>query len=290
MKKISTIFSLLLLLAATACNNDFKSTYGFAPFIQVTTPTLSKSENSGNVVVQYQYVGPKLTQDLTLNLEVTKTSGTGVGITLPPATATIKAGEFGGTSTVVVVNDFTFNGNTVITIAVLSTSNPAIVAATPKTLKDKAVVTVVEDDCPYVAADYIGSYNLRWNIEFDFIYAAGDYPDNPVSLTAGAGANTVVDPDFGFLADTGRAAVAVTFKLDPSTASASISGTPFNFTNGTSDANAFVAYNSAPNRRVFVNKQVGSLGTCAKTIVIDSYIRREDGSIGQHMINTYVKQ
>jgi hypothetical protein len=51
-----------------------------------------------------------------------------------------------------------------------------------------------------------------------------------------------------------------------------------------------VAYNSAPSRRVFVNKQVGQLATCSKTITIDAYIRREDGSIGQHLIMTYVKQ
>jgi hypothetical protein len=218
---ISKIILLALITMCISCNSDYKSNFGYTPFVQVTSNKVSKSENAGGATVNFQYVGPSLKQDLTVNLEVTLT-GPNTGITLPATTAIIKAGEFTGSSTVAVVNDFDFVGDRKITVKILSTSSPDVVPATVGTTKDQSIVTIVEDDCPFDISEYIGDYVLDMNLEFGFLYAAGDYPDNAITLTAGAGSNTLVDPDFGFISGTGRAAVPVTIKLNPSAATASI--------------------------------------------------------------------
>ena len=293
---ISRLLSIVIIGIAMSCVPDeYGTTFPYSPFVQITTTAVKVSENAdpAQAAVKFQYVGPALSQDLTVNLGVSLV-GPGNDVTQPPASVVIKAGEFSTTSVVSFKDNLINDGNKVLTIQMLSTSSDAVAIATPLTLKDKGVVTIVDDDCAFDISEYVGTYKLDMVLAADFIFSAGDYPDNTVVLAAGDEANTLVDPDFGILnSGTGgaRNAVPVTIKLDPTTLTASIVGDPFDFLDGSHTDNAVVAYNSAPNRRVFTNDtEPGELSTCSKTFVLHATITREDGSIGQHLTLTYVKQ
>src|ERR1041385_3003562 len=235
MKKfIAKILSTALIGAAISCvPDDYGSTFDYNPFVQVTTPAVKVSENANpaQATMTFQYVGPTLSQDLTVNLGITL-NGPSADVTQPATTVVIKAGEFSTTSVVTFKDNFVNDGNKVLTIQVLSTSSEAVSVATPLTAKDKGVVTIIDDDCPFDINEYVGTYKLDMVLAADFIFSAGDYPDNTVVLAAGDDANTLVDPDFGFLSQGGKAAVPVTILLDPTTLSSSIVGDPFDFLDG----------------------------------------------------------
>jgi hypothetical protein len=290
---IARILSIAIIGIAVSCvPEEYGTKFDYSPFVQITTAAIKVSENAepAQATVKFQYVGPALSQDLTVNLGITL-DGPSTDVTQPAASVVIKAGEFTTTSVVAFKDNFVNDGNKVLTIKLVSTSSDAVAIATPLTSKDKGVVTIVDDDCPFDIADFVGTYNLDMVLAADFLFAAGDYPDNTVVLAAGVDANTLVDPDFGFLSQSGRAAVPVTIKLDPATLSASIVGDPFSFLDGTHTDNAVVAYNAAPSRRVFTNSaEGGQLSTCAKSFVLHATITREDGSVGQELTLTYVKQ
>jgi hypothetical protein len=286
------LFTAIIGIAASCVPDEYGTTFDYKPFVQITTNAVKVSENTepAQATVKFQYVGPTLTQDLTVNLSLTL-DGPSADITQPPATVVIKAGDFSATSVVTFKDNFVNDGNKVLTIQMLSTSSEAVAIATPLTAKDKGVVTIVDDDCPFDINDYVGTYKLDMELAADFLFSAGDYPDNTVVLTAGTDAGTLVDSDFGFLSQAGRNPVPVTIKLDPTTLSASIVGDPFDFLDGSHTDNGVVAYNAAPNRRVFTNgDQPGELSTCSKSFVLHATITREDGSVGQELTLTYVKQ
>ncbi|MEI9921969.1 MAG: hypothetical protein WDO14_24720 [Bacteroidota bacterium] len=295
----STISKILLIaligIAISCIPNEYGDVFPYSPFVQITTPAVKISENAepAQATVTFQYVGPTLTQDLTVNLGVTL-DGPGDDVTLPASTVVIKANEFTGSTVVTFEDNVVNDGNKVITIQMLSTSSDVVSIATPLTAKDKSVVTIVDDDCPFDISEYVGSYKLDMELAADFLFSAGDYPDNTVVLTAGDDPNTLVDPDFGLIntfSEGARDAVAVTIKLDPATLAASMVGDPFDFLDGSHTDNAVVAYNAAPNRRVFTNgDEPGQLSTCSKTFVVHATITREDGSVGQVLTLTYVKQ
>ncbi len=295
MKKIISklLYVALILSFAAACvPEEYGTKFDYTPFVQVTTPTVSISENAdpAEAVVKVQYVGPKLSQDLTVTFQVTL-DGPGDDVTLPGATVVIKAGEFTANSVVTFENNFFNDGNKVVTLKLASTSSPDVVLATEGTKKDLGVVTIVDDDCPFDVSEWVGAYKMDLTLDKDFIFPAGEYLDNSLTLEAGDQPNTLIDTDFMFLSGADLDPVPVTFEFDPVAATANIVGTPFTFGDGTSDDNTVHAYNDAPNRRFFTNGDAsGELSTCSKSFIIRAKVRREDGSVGQVMTFRYVKQ
>lgn len=293
-KSISKLLyiALVLCFAAACVPEEYGTTFDYSPFVQVLTPTVNISENAepAQAVVQVQYVGPTLSEDLTVTVQVTL-DGPGDDVTLPGTSLVIKAGEFTANSVVTFANNLFNDGNKVVTVKLASTSSPDVALATEGTMKNLAVVTIVDDDCPFDVSEWVGAYVMDMTLDLDFVFGAGDYPDNSLTLEAGDQPNTLVDTDFMFLSAADLDPVAVTFEFDPEAATANIVGTPFTFGDGSSDDNTVRAYNDAPNRRFFTNGDTpGELSTCAKSFVIKAKIRREDGSVGQVMTFRYVKQ
>ena len=137
-----------------ACN-DYKSTYGFNPFVQLSASTVNIAEADGVAKISVQYVGPKTSQDLTVNITVTQSSGPTTGVTFPSQTLVIPAGSFSVPANIIIVDDVLKNPDRIFTVTLVSTSNPNIPITTPQTTRAVATIKVAEDDCQYAEGDYV---------------------------------------------------------------------------------------------------------------------------------------
>jgi hypothetical protein len=202
-------------------------------------------------------------------------------------TINIPAGQYSDTIKIQLIDEFETDGNKdlIINFANISGGLKAGIGTAGVTY----TLTIADNDCPFDVNDYVGAYDMIMTLQNGFIYAAGTY-NLEATLTLGAEPNTLVDPDFGYLAASGRAPVPVTIQIDPSTATTFTKGSNYTFGDGSSVTDAVYAYGTSPNERYFTGGGLGNLSPCEGSFTVKALIRRQDGSVGQVLTLTYIKK
>ncbi len=286
-KYISCLFLSAMILGS--CEEKLQVLDSSNYSVRFNSPVIELLEGNSLLKIPVTLTAPAQGTAVSVQYEVTGNAvvGTDYSFATTSGSITIAAGSYSDTVKINILDDLATDGAKELILTLKSVSNglkPGI-----GTLGKSTSIKIADNDCPFTLADYVGSYNLTMKLDFGFIFAAGTYTDLDASLTQGAGANQLVDPDFGILSQSGRTPVPVTIQILPDTQSTRTLGSSYNFGDGTSVTDAVYAYGTAPNQRVFTGDGAGSLSACVKSFTVKALIRRQDGSIGQRLTLTYTK-
>lgn len=288
-KNISLILSLLVVLTLASCGEEELVIFDKTPFIQLENETGQTTEDSNPVVTRVFLGSADNPNGTTVNFTVTSSDPSRYTVSPASGVIEIPAGEFSANITISPIDNLAVDGNVDIILALTPTNGiPVGLGGEGLKFASKSI-KIVDNDCPFVIADFVGAYDLTMTLGFGFIYAAGTYALD-ATIQAGTLPNTLVDPDFGYLAASGRAAVPVTLLLDGNSLTAVMTGGNFTFLDGSTVTDAVYAYGNSPGQRYFTGESAGPLLTCTTSFTINALIRRQDGSIGQRLTLTYTKK
>ncbi len=286
-KHISYVFLVILFLGSCEEKLQVLDSSNYA--VRFGTPVYELLEGNSLLKIPVTLTAPVQGSVVSVQYEVTgnAVSGTDYSFVTTSGSVSIPAGSFSDTVKINILDDLATDGAKDLVLTLKSVSNglkPGI-----GTLGKSTTIKIADNDCPFTLSDYVGSYNLTMKLDFGFIFAAGTYTDLDANLTLGANDNQLIDPDFGILSQSGRAAVPVTIQILPETQTTKTLGSSYTFADASSVTDAVYAYGVSPNQRYFTGDGAGSLSACVKSFTVKALIRRQDGTIGQRLTLTYTK-
>lgn len=289
MKKIYKFLALAISLTFfVSCEEElivFDTPEGF---VQFSTASLSTTEDGAPIVAKVLLGSGSNPSGVSVPFTITTSDASRYTITPASGTVEIPAGEFSADITITPIDNLDADGNVTIDLA-LGGTTPVGIGGEGNFLAATSL-TIIDNDCPFDAAEFAGAYDLTMTLANGFIYAAGTYEGLSTTLQVGAEPNTLVDIDFGYLSASGRTPVRVPLLFDESTASVTVQGGDYTFGDGSTVTDATYAYGTSPNQRVFTGDGEGPLFTCVKSFTVNALIRRQDGSVGQILTLTYTKK
>ena len=257
-------------------------------FVQFTTSSSNTTEDGSPIVATILLGSGSNPSGVSIPFSITTSDASRYTITPASGTVEIPAGQFSADITITPIDNLDSDGDVNIELALGSGSIPIGVGGEGSILTTSSL-TIIDNDCPFVAEEFAGAYDLEMTLANGFIYAAGTY-DVSTTLQLGTEPNTLVDVDFGYLGASGRAPVRVALLFDESTATVTVQGSAFTFGDGSTVTDATYAYGTSPNQRYLTGDGVGSLLTCSKSFTVNALIRRQDGSVGQVLTLVYTKR
>jgi hypothetical protein len=290
MKNINKIsIFLLALVFLFSCEEKLQTLDSGSFFVRFQTASVNLIEGTSTLKIPVTLGSPAQSTATEIQYEISGNAVEGVDYSFASTkgSLSIPAGSFADTIRLNILDDLETDGAKDLILTLTSVSNglnPGI-----GTLGKLVKVSIADNDCPFDAAEYVGAYSLTMELANGFIFAAGTY-DIDASLVLGTEANTLVDPDFGYLSASGRTPVPVAIKINPTGPTTVTLGSDFTFGDGSSVTDAVFAYGTTPNRRFFTGDGFGVLSSCAKSFTVKALIRREDGTTGQILTLTYTKK
>ncbi len=242
------------LIAAISCSPDNSYKPATHEWVGIKKPTkLTTTEDSGVPITMNLYTGGELTNAASFDVPYTITGGTYgtdytvVGGSSASGTVTIPAGDLGtvafNTIKITPVANSVKEANKVLTVTLGTPTDSKIAVGYP--LLPSIDVTIVDDDCSYVEADYIKTAQGR-----ETYSPTGCYPSNctstyPVVMTKTA-TNTLSTDNFW---DSGWV---INIVVDPAT-------------------NTVTIPTQSPATGVTVSGS-GTIATCSKTMTFSTHI------------------
>jgi len=165
MKKIIAI----ILLAATlvSCSKSEFEEYGGEEFLQIDDAPGSVGEDSGLFTVTLGLASGSNPNGVTINYSITSEDPSRFSVSPSESSITIPAGEFTADIEINPIDNFDIDGDVDITIELLDTSDLPIGIAGQGLEKKTAIVTIVDNDCPFDTEAFIGTY------EVDEVFTSG---------------------------------------------------------------------------------------------------------------------
>lgn len=275
--------------AVVACEEEFVTIDSSEYFVRFQAASTSLIEGVTTIKIPVTLGSPAQSSAVDITYEVggDAVSGKDFNFVSAVGSVSIPAGSFADTIRIDILDDLETDGPKALTLTLTSVSNGF--SAGIGTLGKVYTVNIADNDCPFDVSEYVGAYDMTMTLANGFIYAAGTY-ELEANLTLGSAPNTLVDPDFGYLAASGRTPVPVTIEFDPLGPTTRTLGNNYTFGDGSSVTDAVYAYGTTPNQRYFTGDGFGTLASCDKSFTVKALIRREDGSVGQILTLTYTKK
>ena len=281
--RIKSKYFLFILLTCSACFDEYDATLDES-FIHFDQPGVTVAEGSGETYeVTVTMAGPLLSSDLTLNYEIiTENAGDTNFEISTPGTLVIPAGEITGSMTITPLDNEDIDGDKVITLIMSSTSADLTLGFPgPANQNSQFVFNIADDDCEFVLADFVGTYDVVITSETSFQNPAGII-EAQSNVTLGAEANTLVDDNFWGSRDFDGATGATTITIDPNTLDVTIPGQQRAYFNSSGLERSFVQGTQDPGIVI---------STCSPTFTVQfDLIRTSNGTIGNRAIMVYTKR
>lgn len=163
MKNKLLYFSLIIAATFSSCKDQeniiLDNSNGFIQLDQTTSVNLA--ENATDVITTKVLFGGDASQNktgITVNFEVTTTDASRFVISPANGILEIPAGEVSGDISITSINNILVDGNIEIGIKLLDTSSKPIGIGGEGMFNTERSFTLVDDDCPIVLSEMVGSY------------------------------------------------------------------------------------------------------------------------------------
>jgi hypothetical protein len=279
MKKVLFIKVIMLsmLVLVTACfeerDNSIDKTWVSFDETAIEIP----ENNEDPIEASITYSGPLRNEPIQVNYTISSPDGAVLGedYILPETSGivTIPAGQSSVTFDVVeILDNDAEDGNRPIVVTIESAAGLTIGFPGPDQLKKSATITIVDNDCAFDIADFIGQYDVEVQNAGTFGYGAtsGTYS---TSLEAGTEPNSLVDPGFWEFSP-------AQMIIDPTTLTVTMDGTQYAYTNA-----------SGLDRFWGEGDEAGALSTCNLTFTVNAVIYLQDqATVANIMTLTYTRK
>lgn len=179
-----------LMLGMASCDDpEDIGTFEGPNFVAMDKATYSVAENSQSpVVVKVGIASAPVKQDVTVNYTLGGTAVAGEDYTVSGSgSVVVPAGSNTAEITITPTDNGIFEANKTVVVTITSTSNNLPIGLSGNseaTKRASATVTIVNDDCPVIAQEFVGTYNVT------YVYVA-----DPASDTSTDVSEITVDPN-----------------------------------------------------------------------------------------------